>query len=105
MKIEIYEGMRFLPNQMEQIRYGLQKGINVSLYADPKYRPFQMEQIRLGLEQGLDVSIYLDDRLSAIDMDKIRRELLEKKNPKKKNAIIEKNDGQFEFDLEDREEI
>ena len=34
--------------QMEQIRLGLEDGLDVSIYAKPEFNPRQMEEIRLG---------------------------------------------------------
>ena len=45
-------------DQMEEIRIGMEEGLDVSIYADPEYMPLQMEAIRIGLEKGLDVSKY-----------------------------------------------
>ncbi len=44
--------------QMEEIRMGLEAGLDVSLYARPEFDWEQMQEIRLGLEDGLDVSVY-----------------------------------------------
>ena len=44
--------------QMEEIRLGLMKNLDVSIYAKPEYNGDQMEAIRLGLMQNLDVSVY-----------------------------------------------
>ena len=44
--------------QRDEIRIGLENGIDISKYADPKYDAFQMRQIRYGLEDNLDISKY-----------------------------------------------
>lgn len=36
---------------MEQIRFGLEDGLDVSVYADPEFDFEQMREIRIGLEQ------------------------------------------------------
>ena len=41
--------------QMEQIRLGLEKKLDVAVYANHLLSHFQMREIRLGLEAGLDV--------------------------------------------------
>ena len=38
--------------QMEEIRLGLEKNLDVSVYAKPEYTHDQMEIIRLGLENA-----------------------------------------------------
>ena len=35
---------------MQEIRFGLQDGLDVDKYADPKFDNFQMKKIREGLE-------------------------------------------------------
>lgn len=37
--------------QMFEIRWGLKRGLDVSVYADPKFHRCQMEEIREGLEE------------------------------------------------------
>ena len=44
--------------QKEEIEEGKSKGLNVALFADPKFLPAQMQEIRLGLENGIDARIY-----------------------------------------------
>ena len=48
--IKDYEEMGcFKCGQMDQIRKGLEKGLDVSIYAKPEFDDFQMEEIRIGL--------------------------------------------------------
>ena len=56
MKIE--RTGKFIKEQMQEIRLGLEKELDVSIYAKPEFRYGQMQEIRLGLEKELDVSIY-----------------------------------------------
>ena len=42
----------------EEIKSGLESGIDTSIYAKPEFNCDQMRQIREGLESRLDVSIY-----------------------------------------------
>lgn len=44
---------KFNDNQMNQIRIGLEAGLDVSQYADHKFDYYQMEAIRLGLVAAL----------------------------------------------------
>lgn len=59
-------------DQMEEIRIGMEEGLDVSIYADPEYMPLQMEAIRIGLEKGLDVSKYANRKFDWFQMDEIR---------------------------------
>ena len=81
--------------QMEQIRLGLEEGIDVSEYADPfidavsmkeaRHRisdkwndekpalnELQSQEILMGLTSGVDVSLYADPRYTFKEMEKIR---------------------------------
>ena len=52
--LEDYENMSvFDEYQMEEIRKGLNSGVDVSVYTDPKYDRWQMGKIRYNL-QSLD---------------------------------------------------
>ena len=57
------------------IRYGLEKGIDVSLYATNEFDYLQMEQIRYGLLNGLEVSCYLNPNIDWEEMKRIRKTL------------------------------
>ena len=72
LDISIYAKPEFKGSQMEQIRFGLEKGLNVHIYAKPEFDYEQMRQIRLGLEQGLDVNVYAKAEFNNIQMQKIR---------------------------------
>ena len=45
---------------MNQIRPGLENGVDASKYADPKFDYGQMEEIRKGLENGVNLLPYYD---------------------------------------------
>ena len=62
--------------QMNEIRAGLRKKIDVSLYAKEDFNWLQMEEIRLGLEENLDVSIYAKKEFVWFQMKEIREKLL-----------------------------
>ena len=72
---KIEESGKFNYSQKEQIRFGLEKGLNVHIYAKPEFDYEQMRQIRLGLEQGLDVNVYAKAEFNNIQMQKIRLSL------------------------------
>lgn len=72
-----YESMGFDEGQLEEIRQGIEKGLDVSWYTSVKYDWFQMEEIKKGLERGLDVSVYADEEISYDRMRQIRKGLQE----------------------------
>ena len=62
--------------QLHQVKLGIEKGLTddqIRIYADPKFDWFQMEQIRLGLEAGMDVSIYAQPNIPSEEMEHIRQ--------------------------------
>ena len=75
LDISIYAKPEFKSSQMEQIRLGLEKGLNAHIYAKPEFDYEQMRQIRLGLERGLDVNIYAKTEFDWIQMQEIRLSL------------------------------
>ena len=63
--------------QMEEIRLGLEHGVDVSIYAKSEFNYEQMEQIRLGLEHGVDASIYAKSKINDCQMSQVRAGLEE----------------------------
>ena len=61
---------------MREIRWGLEKNLDVSIYTKSNFDFLQMKQIRWGLEDNLDVSIYAKKDLPNKKMEEIREELL-----------------------------
>ena len=72
---KIEESGKFNYSQKEQISFGLQKGLDISIYAKPEFKGSQMEQIRFGLEKGLDVSVYAKPEFDSKQMREIRLRL------------------------------
>ena len=68
----LYAKPQFDYQQMEQIRYGLEKELDVTVYADPEFTWEQMEQIRWGLTNEVDVSIYANPKINHYEMREIR---------------------------------
>jgi uncharacterized protein (DUF342 family) len=60
-------------DQQEEIRKGLDSGVDVGVYARPELFAIQMYQIRIGLEAGIDVSPYADSRYDWFQMEEIRK--------------------------------
>lgn len=72
LDVSIYENKEFLAIQMRQIRLGLKDGLAVEKYASTEYDWFQMEEIRLGLKNGLDISVYANPAIAYDRMRQIR---------------------------------
>lgn len=70
-----YEAMGFDIGQLEEIRLGLENGVDVSWYASVQYDWFQMEEIRKGLEENLKVALYAKPEISYDRMREIRKGL------------------------------
>ena len=67
---------KFTSKQMDVIRKGLMKRLDVSIYAKPEYTPSQMLIILQGLIDGIDVSLYADYRMSVETMEAFYKRLL-----------------------------
>lgn len=80
LDVSCYAKEEFNYKQMEQIRIGLEQSLNVFIYANPQYNWQQMREIRLGLKKGLNVVVYSDPQNSWQQMRKIRIELERKSN-------------------------
>lgn len=78
--VAIYANTKYRDNQMRQIRFGLEKGLDVSCYADPKFKWKQMWQIREGLESGVDAASYADPEIGSFEMKQIRESMEEAAN-------------------------
>ena len=77
--IHIYEQQDFSNYQLNEIRVGLRRGVDVSIYADRVYHWGQMQMIRNGLERNLDVSKYADPRVSLNAMILMYQKLCKQK--------------------------
>ncbi len=51
--MKVYEEMGFNEKQLKEIRWGLEKGLDVSVYAKPEFDYAQMEEIRKVLRKSL----------------------------------------------------
>jgi hypothetical protein len=80
----------FQNSQMEQLRIGLEHGIDIEPYLDKEYTSSQMFEIRLGIEGGIDVRPLLNSQFTAEMMKSIRLELMSPSQP-------ENNDAKTEF--------
>ncbi len=73
--IEEYKKQGFSPYQLEEIKLGLEHGVDVTQYTNKDYIAIQMRQIRLGLEENLDVSWYAGKNYDWFQMEEIRKGL------------------------------
>lgn len=89
-QIDDFKSQGFSPQQLYEIKLGLEHGIDVKKYADPKFTWLQMEQIRLGLEEGLEVSLYAQPNIPVDEMEHIREKILIEK------GILDKNEQELQ---------
>lgn len=75
VQVSAYAKKEYFAVQMRQIRFGLEEGLDISLYNDEKYDWFQMEEIRMGLKEGIDASIYANPKYSYEVMRELRKAL------------------------------
>lgn len=72
LSLPLIENQKFSDEQNQEIRLGIEEGLNVSIYAKAEYNWLQMEQIRMGLKDKVDVSAYADPAYSYDTMKQIR---------------------------------
>jgi hypothetical protein len=72
---EIIEKYPFDEQQRNEIKFGIEKGLDVSWYARPEFNWMQMEAIREGLQLGLNVEIYAKNYFSYEQMGQIAMDL------------------------------
>lgn len=77
--IRMYEQQDFDDFQLNEIRVGLEQGVNVSVYENHQYHWGQMQMIRKGLERNLDISKYADPRVPLNDMIQMYEKLCKQK--------------------------
>ena len=65
-----------VPQQMVEIREGLEYNLDVSIYAKSDFSDYQMDEIKLGLKDNLDVSLYTKPEYSWKQMNEKRKILL-----------------------------
>lgn len=70
-----YADKRFNDCQMCQIKEGLEAGVNVDHYTNPDFDIFQMYEIKEGLKSGIDPSEYADPAYCWEYMEEIRERL------------------------------
>lgn len=75
LDVTLYADKEYFAVQMRQIRFGLEEGLDVSLYNSKQYDWFQMEEIRLGLKSGLNACVYANPKYSYMVMRELRKSL------------------------------
>lgn len=83
IEVEAYAKKDYLAIQMRQIRFGLEQGLDAGIYAKPEFDWFQMEEIRDGLERGIDVSVYAKTKYSYEVMRELKKALIDDINLEK----------------------
>ncbi len=74
-KIENDLNMDFDYMQLQEVKAGIEDGLDTSYYADTKYVYLQMKEIRKGLKSGIDVNYYADPQYDWFQMQEIRKGL------------------------------
>lgn len=72
LDVTLYAKSEFDWAQMEEIRFGLENKVNVSIYAKPEFTWGQMREIRCGLESKIDYTIYANSGFDRGQMYEIR---------------------------------
>ncbi|MCR5250017.1 MAG: FapA family protein [Lachnospiraceae bacterium] len=79
LNVSYFDSVELNFRQMREIRIGLEQGLDVSFYSSHYYKDTQMREIRLGLMEKIDVGSYARLIYSLPDMQRKRQELLRKK--------------------------
>ena len=93
--VSFYDDAGLSFRQMREIRIGLEMGLDVTYYANKFYKDKQMREIRLGLMDALDVSGYARFIYSTPDMEERRMKLIKE--------IYEKNPQALDTERYDRD--
>lgn len=67
----------FTPEEIDEIRKGIESGVDVSLYVDEMFNAEEMHWIRLGLEADINAAFYATSGFDADEMRKIYERMLE----------------------------
>lgn len=105
---DIMKDERFNEKQKEQLRLGLEAGLDVSVYASPDFTWPQMNILRRGLAEGLDVSEYAKPELTIEEMMDAKYSLKKRKEFSNKMDEMEQKmeaDTQSLFDIKEDIEL
>lgn len=70
--IDRYRRLSFDVLQLEQIRRGLESGVDVEVYLDPQKSWLEMEETRVSMETGFDMRKYIDQGFDWMQCNEIR---------------------------------
>lgn len=71
-EFSMMENAQYVKEQQQEIFFGKEEGLDVSLYSNPEFNYLQMEQIRMGIKDKIDVSSYADPTYTYETMKQIR---------------------------------
>lgn len=72
LRFPMMENAEYQKAQDQEIKLGIEQGLDVSVYANPEFNWLQMEQIRTGLKDKIDVSVYANPAYSYETMRQLR---------------------------------
>ena len=72
LPFQMLDKQSYLEEQNQEIRLGMEEGLDVSIYSKPELNWMQMEQIRMGLKDKVNVSAYADSAYGYNTMKQIR---------------------------------
>lgn len=75
--VEKYRHLSFDVLQLEQIRKGLESGVDVSVYLDPKKSWLEMEETRISMESGFPIQKYIAKGYDRLQCAEIREGIQE----------------------------
>lgn len=75
LRFPMMENDEYQKAQNQEIKLGIEEGLDVSIYSNPEFNWLQMEQIRMGLKDKVDASIYADPANNYETMRQIRLSL------------------------------
>ncbi|MCR5208620.1 MAG: FapA family protein [Lachnospiraceae bacterium] len=103
LDVSFYDSEEMSFRQMREIRVGLEHDLDVTFYANKYYRDKQMSEIRLGLMENLDVASYARLIYSLPDMHKCRREMFLNKY-KEGREVLDKEYMDLQYGIKIRTE-
>ena len=71
VNIKVYGNNKLSAEQMRVVREGLQDGLDAKIYADPEYSVDAMRLLRADMKYGVDVSYYLNPKYSAEQLSEL----------------------------------
>lgn len=75
LRFPMMENSEYQKAQNNEIKLGIEEGLDVSIYSNPEFNWLQMEQIRMGLKDKVDASVYADPSYNYETMRQIRLSL------------------------------